>query len=239
MSRRMNHARVNMQKRINQEYQHERYERPFYQWESTHRVKVRGWIVWRGGKHEGESMPEILVKDPTFVTEYLYVQGNGFKCLLQDHATSFQLRVAHQLQVLANRSQNIRVPAEKRETHEFAILVDSKGVFRRVALIRKGAKPTPSKLKNCRVAMRSSVLDFSVPYHFENSYLGLQRMSKCFRKLFFQDSSGEPSTEDILAFFMDRTNFDLSHCASHKSLMETDADTNALRNLYRQSLIRH
>lgn len=231
MSRRMDHARVSKQKRINEE--------AGYQRDSTYPTTDRGWIVWRGGKHTGKSLPEILVCDPTFVIQYLYMSGNCFKCLLQDDATWFQLRMAHQLQVLANRSQNIRVPAEKRGAHEFAILIDNEGVFSRIFLIRKGRKPAPSKLKGCRVAMRSSKLDFSIPYHFENSSLGLQRMASCFREMFFPDSAGEPCAEDILAFFTDRKNFDLSGCDSHTSLAELDADMIALRNMYIQSLKPH
>jgi hypothetical protein len=236
MSRSINHTRINIRKRIRREAS---YRESFNtEWTNTGPARDRSWIEMKFGKHAGKSLPEILVNDPSFVINYLY-GSICFKPLLKSCPTRFELERAHQLQVLEYRSQNIVVPANKRDTHEFAILKDKDGVFRYVGLVRRGKKISRDKLKGYILVKRTSKLDLSIPYEFENSSLGLERMCRCFKKIFFKHDILGPQPNEIIKFFTDRTNFDLTGCTSHTSLVMTEADTYALRKMYLESLKRH
>jgi len=233
----MNYARVNTQSRINREaWEYEREERNRIWGTPQYYPKSHGseWITWKFGKHAGKTLPEILAADQTFIMEYLY--RKTFDVLLKVEPTSWDLRLTHQLRVLCNRAENIRVPAAKRRTHEFAILKDGDGVFSRAIIVRRGSKIERGILKGDRLARRSSTLAFSIPYLLNHPALGHERFRRCFKSLFLVDASGAYPLPSATVLFSDRKSFDLSSCSSHTSLVMTKADILALRKEYKLSL---
>ena len=228
----MNFAKVSMQKRIAQEG-----FIPSQTWASA--PQKAQWIKITFGKHSGKTLPEILASEPCYVIEYLYLGGSIFKALLKEHPSMVEQKWAHQLKVLANRSQNILVPEEKRETHEFVLLKDKQGVFAKVRLMKKGRRLPRRALNGLIEASRTEKLDFSAPYSFHNPQLGLRRMVRSLCKLFFPHDMTTGMGEQFHSLFSNRTNFDLSRFASHTSLIMTERDTSELRAEYKRSLVHH
>jgi len=226
MSNRMNHANINMRKRIASEGRWETSSNEF--WPGSIHPKRFKWRAVYLKKHKGKTLPEILAFDPGYVIGFLYMMNVLFAPLLSRTPTGYQMAIAHQLEVLANRAQHIRLPRKLRKTHQFVIVADANGVFESVLVISKNAEPKDLE-EGSRVVDRRKELDLSIPYHFKNEALGMKRMGECFREIFFKSEMLKPTADQCQMFFFDKRNFNLQSCTSHTSWDVTLEDHEALK----------
>lgn len=234
MSSRMNHGRVSMQKRVAQESYGD--GPPCFVGKGFN-VETRQppWIRFMTGDHPGMSLPQILVMDPRWMVEH-YQSGHSFKPLLSSGASDYQLKRAHQMEVLAQRAKTVLVTDAKRATHEFLVLVDRQGRLSNIVLGRRGEKLPEKRLKGRKVARRCAVLDLSIPLEYGDPLRGFKRLSRAIRRIFF-DGEEYPSRRDIDAFFSEPRNFDLVSWKSHRSLISIPSDFKVLRRKYQSSLV--
>jgi hypothetical protein len=235
MSRKLNHQRVTMQKRIEAEasrYDIPRKGRTNDAWTQNAPKHGRIWKRVYLPKHSKETLPSIAFNDPGYV-RFLYARDIFFTALLEENPTEYQIEIANQLEAIANRAQHILPP---KSYDEFVVVVDGEEVFERVEPVKKGRLPKCVLSHRSRIVKRISELDIAIPYGYQNSGLGFRRMSRCLHRIFFKHEMVGPSTAAYEAWFADDKNFNLSGCRSHVSLVFTAEDRVALKAKYLKSL---
>jgi len=180
------------------------------------------------GKYRGVTLPEILLTDPTYVTEFL--SEKWVSCLSNPDTSPSNLRLGYQLEVLANRAQNILVPLEKRRSHRFAVWKDDNGGFAGVTLYPIGKKPRPPK-DGLVLAERTNKISLLLPLNYSKPKRGLKRLRNSLERLCLADMPGDTFGERLVSFFNDRMNFALEGL-EYTSLFMTEADALAIQAQY-------
>ena len=218
MSRAINRVGVSLQKGIAQE--------------STEPVPPdvmaspdHGWLRLWFGRHRGKTLPEILLAERTYVTEFLSFSWPP-KLRLPVHDR--EVRLLHQLEVLCSRAENILVPTPVRNTHFFAFWKTPDRAFGGFSLVRKGKKPKPPTTGLILHDVGAKLV-FSLPRAFRYPGKGDFRMAEAFEACLLDCESG--SQNDITAFFSTRSNFDLAGL-KWTSLVLTVSDAELLKEEY-------
>ena len=232
---RFDHAKTNMQQRIANEGWQNTYPRfssdPGNSWTSNHSRKcVRGWLMIYLKKHRNRTLPWIMFYDPGYIIAFLYFQDVFFKPLLRDFPTDYQIELANQLEVLANRAQHTLPP---KPFDELVVIADINGVFERIEPVKKGHFPKKRLNKGSKIVQRISELDIALPYGYEEPELGMKRMARCLRKIYLAIDFEASACERWVSA---ACHFNLSACASHKSLIISAKDRKALKAKYIKSL---
>lgn len=222
MSQRMNHDRVNLQKRISREvYTAEINNGPIF--------PDHDWLKLWFGKYRGKTLPEILLVDPTYVIEYL--EHEARKRLSKPDLSTTDYRLVYQLEVLGSRAQNIIVPADKRSTHDFAIWRAKDGSFAGARLARLD-KEIVSADTDKQLHTRTPKLTFQIAKAFKYYGKGLIAMAESVDHLISGSTKRYATGEEIREFFSDKRNFDLDKSDPFRSLFMTAADVSALKEEY-------
>jgi len=235
MSRGFNYAKVNLQKRVGREsYLYDSFAPTDDSWmpnPQKERNLHTSWMPVYFPKHKGKTLAEILFDDPSYIY-FLYNKNVIFRHLGEDELTQYQKALAHQLEVLYCRAKRIRAS----KGHEFLIVVDRKGCFRRFLTVPSGGLPKKPLRNGAKITKRCRLLDVELPSQYKNPRHGFERMARCLRKLFFEVADYFPSAEEAGEVLMDDTKFDLGDCVSHRVLPVTERDHEILKQRYLMSV---
>jgi hypothetical protein len=227
----MNHAKVNIQKRI--AYESRVYDRspPGSGRSNGERFDRRQekWLRVPFGKHKGKTLPKIVFEDPGYVV-WLYKNDVLLSWLYEG---DYPFKLAHQIEVVHNRTTRIKPPAGC----EFAIVVDDAGVFAEFITVKRNRHPKAVLKKGWKIAKRLPLLDIGIPSLLNNPKLGFERMRRSMLNAFFGDVTTEPDARSRIEFLQETDNFDLHGVKSNKRLKPGPKDRAALEKKYRRSPI--
>jgi hypothetical protein len=230
MSQRLNHDKVNMQKRIARESTLYDYDpaRATSDDEDYHSGPEK-WLPMRIGKHKGKTLPQIVFKDPSYVV-WLYQND---VLLPEIYKNEYQYHIAHQLEVIHNRMTRIKPPTGCK----FAIVIDDASVFRKFIALRKGQSPKKPLKSGWKIVQRLDLLDIGILSRFKNPKRGFERMCRCLTKYCFGDADAEIDAKACEKFIEDDAKFDLRGIKSNKWLELGPDDRAALDERYKRLVI--
>jgi hypothetical protein len=226
MSQRLNHDKVNMQKRIARE-SHQYDDLPTesgFSVENRYRNRPEKWLAIKIRKHYGKTLPKIVFEDPGYIA---WLNKKGI-LLGWMHTGEYAFKLAHQFQVVLNQMTHIKPPAGC----EFAIVVDDVGVFRKFIVVKKGRRPKKPLKKGWKIVQRLELLDIFIPSLFRNPKLGFERMSRCLLKFCFGDADAEIDANACKDFLQDNDHFDLKGIKSNKWLKPSPKDRAVLEKKF-------
>ena len=96
-------------------------------------------------------------------------------------------------------AQHIRPPEWLRDTHEFAVIVDRRGVFIRFRLFERGKRSDINLPVGHKIYGISAKLDVTVPTRCKDNWDGFENMSKYLIKMFL--GRNKVSAEGCEKFF--------------------------------------
>lgn len=213
MAQRMNHAKRNLQARINKEHREYRRNDAFDGSIDVDRISfqttIRNWATFGLKSCRGKSAAWIFFeKIQTFrwmVREDIPIQN-----IPSDYRVRAQrFSQWRDIKKVAFRAKFILLPFARRETAEFVWIKDQDGAFEKIEMAGRGARISLSK--GSRVVKRTTEIDITSLHEFDHHNVSFDRLVACVKTLFGLTPVRYEN------FFDDDSNFNMKEVAKLES----------------------
>jgi hypothetical protein len=150
------------------------------------------WSELSFGKHKGKTLPQVLLKDPSY-----------FFWAIEEEKFDHHPALAAEGQDLNFKVRHVKIPKLDPQCWRVHYVLTAGGEFEKFELI-----PTPAAEScACPDTFLSNHLDLSLPMVIRYTKAGNRRLIQCFKQYFFGGSSARLTREKCGEFFSNPENF--------------------------------